>query len=119
PHEAGINPGYEQLDINDKLADGGLAVVASGLAKHSDERAIAIHQKYAALYAARIPAGKSIQLPDAPFVHLFCAAGSADLEGQPTMHAGDAARISGGAGQRVTAGPAGAEILVWEMYATF
>lgn len=119
PHEAGINPGYEQLDINDKLADGGLEVVASGLAKHADERAIAIHQKYAALYAARIPAGRSIQLPDAPFVHLFCAVGSADLEGQPTMHAGDAARISGGAGQRVTAGPAGAEILVWEMYATF
>ena len=119
PHESGINPGYEQLDINDKLSDGGLAVVASGLAKHADERAISIHQKYAALYAARIPAHGNLQLPDAPFVHLFCAVGSVELEGQSTLNAGDAARISGGAGQRVSAGPAGAEILVWEIYATF
>ena len=31
---------------------------------------------------------------------------------------GDAARITGADGQRVTAGPDGAEVLIWEMHAT-
>ena len=37
--------------------------------------------------------------------------------GGPALHEGDAARIEDAQGQRVTAGPAGAEILVWEMHA--
>ena len=43
--------------------------------------------------------------------------GSVELEGAGRLGTGDAARITGGAGQRVTAGPDGAEVLVWEMHA--
>lgn len=119
PHEKGIDPGYEQLDINEELNKGGLVEVASGMDKYRDHRAINIHQKYATLFAARLQPNEVVQLPQAPFVHVFCALGDVSIEGQPSMTQGDAARISGGAGQRVTAGAAGAEILVWEMHATF
>jgi redox-sensitive bicupin YhaK (pirin superfamily) len=113
PDTAGISPGYQQLDINAELAGGGLVPVASGLAEH--ESAIRIHQRDAALYAARLGAGKTITVPDAPFVHLFVPAGAAEVEGAGVLAAGDSARITGG-GQRVTAGPDGAEVLVWEMH---
>ena len=34
------------------------------------------------------------------------------------LDTGDAARITGSDGQRLTAGPDGAEVLIWEMHAT-
>jgi hypothetical protein len=43
--------------------------------------------------------------------------GSVTLEGAGDLATGDAVRIAGGAGQRVTAGADGAEVLVWEMHA--
>ncbi len=115
PDTPGIDPGYEQLDINADLDAGGLVPVASGLARH--DSAIRIRQDHAALYAARLGAGETVTVPDAPYAHLFVPRGAVDLEGSGVLAAGDAARITGAAGQRVTAGPDGAEILVWEMHA--
>ena len=43
---------------------------------------------------------------------------SARLEDGSMLNTGDAARISGSDGQRLTAGPDGAEVLIWEMHAT-
>jgi hypothetical protein len=48
---------------------------------------------------------------------VYVADGSVELEGTGPLGTGDAARITGGAGQLVTAGPDGAELLVWEMHA--
>jgi redox-sensitive bicupin YhaK (pirin superfamily) len=117
PDAAGSKPGYEQLEIDDALLRGGLVPVASGRPEHKGAAAISIGQEHAALYAARVAPGGTVSIPDAPFVHLFVADGSVDLEGSGQLETGDAARITGGAGQRVTAGPAGAEVLVWEMHA--
>ncbi len=115
PDTPRLDPGYEQLDINAELERGGLVPVASGLGRH--ESAIRIQQRDAALYAARLGAGETVTLPDAPFVHLFVPRGAVVLEGTGELVAGDAARITDAAGQRVTAGPDGAEILAWEMHA--
>ena len=117
PDEAGIRPGYEQLEISDELLRGGLVPVASGRPEHRDAAAISIAQKHAALYAARLGPGQSVAVPDAPFVHAFVALGSVDLEGTGPLATGDAARITGDGGRRVTAGPEGAELLAWEMHA--
>ncbi|HEU4911544.1 MAG TPA: pirin family protein [Actinomycetes bacterium] len=117
PDEAGIRPGYEQLEISDELLRGGLVPVASGRPEHRDAAAISIAQKHAALYAARLGPGQSVALPDAPFVHAFVALGSVDLEGAGPLATGDAARITADGGRRVTAGPEGAELLAWEMHA--
>ena len=116
PDEAGITPGYEQLEIGDELLRGGLVPVASGMARDRERAAIKIKQKDAALFAARLSAGQSAELPTAPYVHLYVAEGSVELEGAGTLRAGDAARITVAEGQRVTASEP-AEILVWEMHA--
>jgi len=116
PDEARIEPGYEQLEVADELLSGGLVPVASGRAEHKDAAAIRIKQKDATLHAARLAAGAGVALPTAPFVHLYVPVGSVALEGAEVLGEGDAARIEGAEGQRVTAGPAGAEILVWEMH---
>jgi redox-sensitive bicupin YhaK (pirin superfamily) len=117
PDESGIRPGYEQLEIADDLLRGGLVPVASGRPEHKDAAAISISQRDAALLAARMAPGGVVAVPDAPFVHVYVADGSVELEGTGPLGTGDAALFTGGAGQLVTAGPEGAELLVWEMHA--
>ncbi|MDN3359669.1 pirin-like bicupin family protein [Actinomadura sp. DC4] len=117
PDEAGIAPGYEQLEIEDELLRGGLVTVASGMPRHEERSAIRIKNKYAALHVARLQAGQSVELPEAPFLHLFVPRGGVTLEGAGDLTEGDAARLTATGGQRVTATEA-AEVLVWEMHAT-
>ena len=117
PDEGGVTPGYEQLEIDDELLKGGLVPVASGMSKHDTAAAIRIRNRYAALYAARLQPGQSVQLPEAPFLHLFVPRGAVELEGAGRLDAGDAVRFTATGGQRVTAAEP-AEILVWEMHAT-
>ena len=118
PDEPGITPGYEQFEIDDELMRGDLVAVASGMDKHANAAAIRIRNRYAALYAARLEPGKSVTLPEAPYLHLFVARGTADLEGAGALSQGDAVRFTSTGGQQVTATGDGAEILVWEMHAT-
>jgi len=118
PDEGALRPGYQQLDVGPELDRGGLVVVASGRPEHAAASAIRINQRDAALLVARVGPGESVQLPTAPFVHLFVARGSVVLEGAGALASGDTARLSGAQGQRVTAtvdGPA--EVLVWQMHA--
>jgi redox-sensitive bicupin YhaK (pirin superfamily) len=117
PDEGGITPGYEQLEIADELLTGALVPVASGMEKHDGATAIRIKNKYAALHAARLSPGQSVELPDAPYLHLFVPRGSVVLEGAGELTAGDAVRFTATGGQRVTAVEP-AEILVWEMHAS-
>jgi redox-sensitive bicupin YhaK (pirin superfamily) len=116
PDESGIAPGYEQLEIEDELLKGGLVPVASGMDKHDGHAAIRIKNRYAALYAARLQPGQSVELPEAPFLHLFVPRGAVTLEGAGQLVTGDAVRFTATGGQTVTATEP-AEILVWEMHA--
>jgi redox-sensitive bicupin YhaK (pirin superfamily) len=116
PDEGGITPGYEQLEIEDELLRGGLVPVASGMDKHDGRSAIRIKNRYAALYAARLNVDQSVDLPEAPYLHLFVPRGTVDLEGAGTLTAGDAVRFTATGGQKVTALEP-SEILVWEMHA--
>jgi redox-sensitive bicupin YhaK (pirin superfamily) len=116
PDEQGITPGYEQMEIADELLRGRLAPVASGMPQHADAAAIRIRNKYAALHAARLQPGDHVELPAAPYLHLFVPRGAVNLEGAGRLGAGDAVRITAVGGQRVTA-LEDAEVLVWEMHA--
>jgi redox-sensitive bicupin YhaK (pirin superfamily) len=116
PDETGITPGYEQLEIDHELLAGGLVPVASGMPEHDGAAAIRIKNRYAALHAARLQAGQSVTLPDAPFLHLFVPRGTVTLEGTGELATGDAVRFTATGGQRVTAVEP-AEILAWEMHA--
>lgn len=110
PDSPGRTPGYQQRDIGDALAGGGLITVASG---SDPDAAITVGNAGATLYAARLRPGDSVGLPDAPYAHLFVAAGQADLEGSGALNTGDAVRLTGG-GRRITAS-APSEVLIWAM----
>jgi redox-sensitive bicupin YhaK (pirin superfamily) len=67
-------------------------------------------------HAARLQPGQSVQLPEAPFLHLFVPRGEVTVEGIGAVHTGDAVRFTATGGQQVTASVP-AEILLWEMHA--
>jgi quercetin 2,3-dioxygenase len=113
PDESGIEPGYQQAEIDDDQLTGGLMTIASGI---RDDAAISIHNKKAALHGARLQPGDAVQLPAAPFLHLFVPSGEVTLEDAGPLSEGDAVRFTGAGGSRVTA-TAPSEILVWEMHA--
>ena len=117
PDEVDLDPTYQQAEVGDSLATGELVPIASGLPKHATTAAIRINQRKAGLYAARPSPGQAIQLPRAPYVHLFVALGTITLEGAGDLGTADAARVVASDGQLATAGPEGAEVLVWEMLA--
>ncbi|WP_028475902.1 pirin-like bicupin family protein [Nocardia sp. CNY236] len=117
PDESGLSPGYQQLEIDDELASGGLVTVASGLPRYRDRTAITIKSSRCALHVARMAGGgQAIDLPDAPYLHVFVARGEVDMEGVGVLATGDAVRSTRTGGQRVVARRS-AEILVWEMHA--
>jgi redox-sensitive bicupin YhaK (pirin superfamily) len=116
PDERGIDPGYEQLEIADELLHGGLVPVASGMDAHTGDTAIRINNRFAALHAARLQPTDAVTVPDAPYSHVFVARGTVDLEGAGVLREGDAVRLTGVGGQRITAVDE-AEVLIWEMHA--
>jgi len=117
PDKGGIKPGYEQTEIPSEALSGQLVTVASGMAKHADATAIRIHQRDAALHAARLAPGQAVTVPDAPYIHVFVARGSMSLEGAGVLGEGDAVRMTATGGQRLEA-VEGAEVLIWEMHSS-
>jgi redox-sensitive bicupin YhaK (pirin superfamily) len=113
PDTESLAPGYEQLDISAELGTGGLVPIASG---RDHDAAISIRQRGAVLWGGHLKPGEVVHLPDAPFVHLFVPVGSVDLEGAGRLDEADSARLAGAGGPVLTAGPDGAEVLVWEMH---
>ena len=110
PDTESIDPGYQQLDINDQLATGGLVPVASG---QGHDAAISIQQEDAVLWAARMQPGNTVVVPDAAFGHIFVAKGDAELEASGRLDTGDTVRMVGTGQQRLVAGDEGAEVLIW------
>ena len=116
PDEAGIKPGYQQLEIDDDLLRGKLVTIASGRPEDSGDTAISISNKHAALRGARLQPGDTVELPQAPYLHLFVPRGDVMLEGAGPLHEGDAVRFTASGGQRITATEP-SEVLIWEMHA--
>lgn len=114
PDEPGGEPGYAQRDVDADLRSGALVPVVSGRARR--DGAVRIANRHAALHAARLAHGRTVTLPEAPYLHLFVARGAVTLEGVGALAEGDAVRSTATGGRRATATSA-AEILVWEMHA--
>lgn len=114
PEEFDLTPSYQQAAVD--LSSGELVPIASGLPKHASSTATTINQRSAGMSVARLAPGQAVGLPAAPYVHLFVAEGTVSLEGAGDLGTADAVRLTGVDGPRATAGPDGAELLVWEMY---
>jgi redox-sensitive bicupin YhaK (pirin superfamily) len=113
PDTQSIKPGYEQMDINGALEKGGLVPIASG---KGHEAAISIRQKGAVLWGGRLKPGEKIQVPGAPYVHVYIAKGKVSAEAAGVLESGDALRLVSSDGLSLTADAGdGAEILIWEM----
>lgn len=112
PDTAGVRPGYEQADVNDRLAAGGLVPVASGSV---EDAAVRIHQRDATLWVARLADGEAVEVPDAAHAHVFVARGSARLDGvEPVLGEGDAVRLTGAGALGLRAASDGTEVVIWE-----
>jgi quercetin 2,3-dioxygenase len=115
PDERGGAPGYAQAEVDPAALAGALQPIASGLAKHRGNTAISLNNAGAAMLATTLAPGRSVVLPDAPYLHLFVAAGTVEVEAVGCLADGDAVRFTDGGGNRVTAVKP-AHLIVWEMY---
>ncbi len=117
PDTQRLTPEYEQRDISDRVAAGGLVALASG---REAAAAITIHQRDATLWVGRLGAGEEVVVPDAPFVHVFVASGAARLDGGDgrDLATGDAARLTDAGALALRAASDGAEVVIWETHAT-
>ena len=111
PDTEAVDPSYQQLDINSELGRGGIVPIASG---RGHEAAISIRQQTAVLWGGRLQPGETVRVPDAPHAHVFIARGEAELESAGRLGEGDSARLTGAGDPTLTAGPGGAEVLIWE-----
>jgi hypothetical protein len=115
PDETAATPSYQQQEIENGLLSDNLLTIASGIPGH--DAAITLHNRDAALHGARLRPGAAVDLPTAPYLHLFVPRGRVTVEGLGELSEGDAVRFNDSDGRRVTAqGPS--EVLVWEMHAT-
>ena len=112
PDTEQIDPSYEQLDIAGELGKGGLVPIASG---RGHDAAISIRQQGAVLWGGQLKAGEVVRVPDNAFAHVYVARGDAELEGAGKLVNGDAVRLTAAGSPMLTAGAAGAEVLIWEM----
>lgn len=118
PDVPGTSPAHEQRDLTPALAEGGLVVAASGRDRDEDGPGVGLGVASAALHVARPPAGRTLALPEAAYVHVHLARGRAELAAgadRVALEAGDAARLTGAGAAALTAFT-DAEVLVWEMH---
>lgn len=111
PDEHGVGPGYEERDLSELLDAGGLVAVASG---RGHENAISIRQRDAVMWVGRLVDGETVDIPAAPFVHVFVARGSALID-DCQLDAGDAVRLTDAEGRRLVS-TGESEVIIWESH---
>ena len=111
PDEPGLNPSYQQHELDLCDLDQGWLPVASG--RHPDA-VVSLASAESTLWTTRLGAGTTRTLPSAALVHVYLAGGAVELETVGRLAAGDSLRITGDAPLRMT-GVADAEVLAWAM----
>lgn len=101
-----------------------LTVLASGLARDADSAVLRLRRSDAALHLVTADPWQPLpELPQAPYRYAHLTAGSLGYRTVPgpqgagrSMEPGDSVRITGDAFAAPTAGPDGAQLLLWEMH---
>ena len=110
PDTQGIEPGYEQQEVSALLDGGGLVAIAGG---EGSGAVIHINQRDAVMYAGRLRSGETVEIPEAPHVHVFVGLGAATFDGVEPLVEGDAIRLTNEGTHSISAGSEGAELIVW------
>lgn len=111
PDVSGVDPSYEQRELDLTELTRGWRPVASG--RHPDA-AVRLGSRGSTLWVTVLGVGVRRELPTGELAHLYLARGAAELEGVGALEAGDSVRITGEAALAVT-GRADAEVLLWTM----
>ncbi|ANY25312.1 pirin family protein [Gordonia terrae] len=114
PDRHGLAPSYEQADVRERLAAGGLVPIASG--DPGRNPAISVANSGATLYAARLRSGETVEAPGCRFTHLFVVDGQVGIDEIGVLDPGDAVRGADTEPFSITA-HTDAEVLVWSMAA--
>ncbi|OUC80123.1 pirin family protein [Gordonia lacunae] len=114
PDRHGLAPSYEQADVRERLAAGGLVPIASG--DPDRDAVISVANSGATLYAARLRSGETVEVPGSRFTHLFVVDGRLGIDGIGALGPGDAVRGADAEPFAIRA-DADAEVLVWSMAA--
>lgn len=114
PRTPGGTPSYAEAEV----PGGDLVTLASGLPRVRSAAVLEVRSD-AALHLVRPRSGRPVELPEAPYLHVFAVTGEVTVEGVGTLGPGDAARLTeaGGARLAVTQTDARTAVLVWEMHA--
>jgi quercetin 2,3-dioxygenase len=111
PDAPGSPPAYAQREVPSTTLAAAWVPVASGSAT---EAAITLGSAASTLWVTTLGPGESRELPEAPYAHLFVAVGEVEVEEVGVLAEGDALRVTGRAGLRIT-GRRPSELLVWGM----
>jgi redox-sensitive bicupin YhaK (pirin superfamily) len=114
-------PSYASADVSAALEGGELVVVASGAAPASvpaaGSPAVSLRRRDATFLVGRLPAGRTVELPEASLLHVFVVRGTVALNvamAEVVLNEGDAGRLID-AGRVDVEATADAEVLVWVM----
>jgi redox-sensitive bicupin YhaK (pirin superfamily) len=112
-------PALARRAVGEQLIAGRPFLVASGRTRAGDQGdqgdrgPLPLRRGDAELHAARLPAGAIWRVPKAAYLHVFLTAGGAHTPAGE-LGEGDELRVTSGS-TTITAGPEGAEVLVWAM----
>ena len=110
PDTQGIEPSYEQHDLNDALAGGGLVVRGVGTGPRGRGHDPPARRR--AVGGSPRPRRRRSRCPTRPTCTCSSPMGDVTLDGAP-LATGDAARLTDAGSPSLTAGTDGAEVLVW------
>jgi redox-sensitive bicupin YhaK (pirin superfamily) len=112
PDTESLTPDYAHAKVDDRLGGGDLVILASGRPRDVDAVPVRLHQAGAAFSVARVRAGGTVDVPQAPYVHVYLACGAGAWDADP-IDEGDAVRLRGRGG--TFSARTDCELLVWHM----
>lgn len=111
PDQPGVTPSYAQREVDRPSLVGDWVPVASG---SRPDAALTLGSAASTLWVTVLGPGEMRVLPEHPSAHLFVAVGEVEVERVGVLSEGDALRVGGPAGLRLT-GRRPSELMVWGM----
>lgn len=111
PDRPGVTPSYAQQEVDRTSLSGDWVPVASG---SRGDAALTLGSAASTWWVTVLGAGGVRLLPEHAYVYLFVAVGEIEVEGAGVLAEGDALRVSGPAGLRLT-GRRPSELMAWGM----
>ncbi len=111
PEAKGLEPGYEEVDVSERLAAGGLVKIVS--ANKEEDNCVSMNQSAAEMFVTTLADSESVDIPKGSAVHMFVAAGSCQADGNELVHGDSLRAIDVAADNRVSATSPDTHLIFW------